>query len=75
VWSIKAKWYFLLPVNFLVYSKAQLRLQAGNRFMVLPEPKAARVLPAARPAFNLRFAKNTFAKKFKSAENTIWLGL
>lgn len=58
-------------MNYLVYSKAQLRLQAGNRFMVLPEPKAARVLPAARPAFNLRFAKNTFAKKFKSAENTI----
>ena len=26
-------------MNYLVYSKAQLRLQAGNRFMVLPEPK------------------------------------
>jgi hypothetical protein len=49
--------YFLLPENFLAYSKVQLRLKASNRFMVPPEPKAARDFHVARPAFNLRFTR------------------
>jgi hypothetical protein len=58
-------------VNFLAYSKAQLRLEAGNRFTVPPEPKAACDFPVARPAFNLRKSKEYFDQKFKSLENTI----
>ncbi len=46
-------------------------MKAGNRFMVPPEPKAARDHPAARPAFNLRFAKNTVPRNSSHPENTI----
>ena len=41
----------------MAYSKVQLRLKASNRFMVPPEPKAARDFLVARPAFNLRFTR------------------
>ena len=42
-----AEWCFRVPVNFLAYSKTRLRLKAGNRFTVPPEPKAARDFPVA----------------------------
>jgi hypothetical protein len=72
--SAGAEWCFRVPVNFLAYSKTRLRLKAGNRFTVPPEPKAARDFPVARPAFNLRRAEEYFAQKFKSLENTFCPG-
>lgn len=57
--STGAERYFLAPVNF---PKAQLCLKTGNRLTVLPEPKVACDLLVARPAFNLRFVKNTCQK-------------
>jgi hypothetical protein len=70
--SAGVEWRFLTPVNFFEYSNAQLRLKAGNRFMVPPEPKAARDLPVARPSFNPSVEhKNTLRSNSSRRKNTI----
>jgi len=54
-------------MNSFEYSKAQLQLKTGSRFIVPPELKAARNLHVARPAFIFRFAKNSYERKIQVA--------
>jgi len=57
-------------MNLFEYSKAQLHLKAGSRFMVPPEPKAACDLLWRDPLLSSA-SPRILAKKFKSPENTI----